>query len=58
MSAVTETALEQHRETELQLTGEKKPDRLEHIIRELILELGLDIADQHFEGTPARVARL
>jgi GTP cyclohydrolase I len=40
------------------LTGEKKPDRLEHIIRELILELGLDIADQHFEGTPARVARL
>jgi len=58
MSAVTETALEQHRETELQLTGEKKPDRLEHIIRELILELGLDITDQHFEGTPARVARL
>jgi GTP cyclohydrolase I len=37
--------------------GEKNK-RLEGIIRELITELGFDATDQHFEGTPARVARL
>jgi GTP cyclohydrolase I len=42
----------------LVLTDETKTDRLERIIRDLIMELGLDITDQHFEGTPARVARL
>jgi GTP cyclohydrolase I len=35
-----------------------KNERLEGIIRDLITELGFDIRDQHFEGTPARVARL
>lgn len=28
------------------------------IVRELMAELGMDLADQHFRGTPARVARL
>ena len=28
------------------------------IVRELMAELGMDLADQHFKGTPARVARL
>lgn len=32
--------------------------RLETIIKELLVELGADIHDQHFRGTPARVARL
>jgi GTP cyclohydrolase I len=40
------------------MTDGARPDRLETIIRELIRELGLDLADQHFKGTPARVARL
>ncbi len=35
-----------------------KNHRLEAIVRELLLELGVDIHDQHFRGTPARVARL
>ena len=32
--------------------------RLELLFRELLLELGVDIHDQHFHRTPARVARL
>jgi GTP cyclohydrolase I len=35
-----------------------KSHRIEGIIRELLLELGVDIQDQHFLQTPARVARL
>jgi GTP cyclohydrolase I len=35
-----------------------KNPRLEEIVRELLFELGVDIHDQHFRGTPARVARL
>ena len=31
---------------------------METIIGDLMKELGLDLTDQHFEGTPARVARL
>jgi GTP cyclohydrolase I len=42
----------------LVLTEETKTDRLERIVSDLMTELGLDITDQHFEGTPARVARL
>ena len=32
-------------------------DRLTEIVKLLLLELGVDIADQHFRETPARVAR-
>jgi GTP cyclohydrolase I len=35
-----------------------KNQRLEQVVRELLIELGADIHDQHFRGTPARVARL
>jgi GTP cyclohydrolase IA len=35
-----------------------KKDRLEAIVKELLIELGVDIHDQHFRRTPTRVARL
>ena len=35
-----------------------KNHRLETIVRQLLIELGADINDQHFRRTPARVARL
>ena len=38
--------------------GSARNHRLEAIIRELLKELGAEIHDQHFRGTPGRVARL
>lgn len=38
--------------------GDSRSHRLEQIVGELMVELGLDLTDQHFSGTPARVARL
>ncbi|HKM68058.1 MAG TPA: GTP cyclohydrolase I FolE [Candidatus Acidoferrum sp.] len=58
MGAILESEIEQDRGMSLLVTDEAKTDRLERIICDLITELGLDLADQHFEGTPARVARL
>lgn len=58
MGVTLESQIQQDRSMALVLTDETKTDRLERIIRDLIMELGLDITDQHFEGTPARVARL
>ena len=58
MGVALESAIQQDRSMPLALTEETKTDRLERIIRDLIMELGLDITDQHFQGTPARVARL
>jgi len=58
MNGVLEPESRQDRSMALVFTDETKTDRLERIIRDLITELGLDITDQHFEGTPARVARL
>lgn len=58
MSATSEQDLEQDRSMALLLTEERSTDRLERIISDLITELGFDLTDQHFEGTPARVARL
>ena len=58
MGVTLESEIQQNRSMALLLTDETKTDRLERIIRDLITELGLDITDQHFEGTPARVARL
>jgi GTP cyclohydrolase IA len=34
-----------------------KADRLEQIVKELMVELGLDLNDQHLRETPKRVAR-
>ena len=58
MGVALESAIQQDRSMALVLTEETKTDRLERIISDLMTELGLDITDQHFEGTPARVARL
>jgi len=58
MGVTLESEIQQDRSMALVWTDEAKADRLERIIRDLITELGLDITDQHFEGTPARVARL
>ena len=58
MSTLLESEVQQSRSISLPMTDGARPDRLETIIRELIRELGLDLADQHFRGTPARVARL
>src|SRR5271165_5521572 len=58
MSAVFDSAVRQAREAEFEFDEVNKTNRLERIIRELIAELGFDVTDQHFQGTPARVARL
>ena len=58
MRVILESEIQQDRSMALLLADETKTDRLESIIRDLITELGLDITDQHFQGTPARVARL
>ena len=58
MNAVFESAVRQAREVEFELADENKTNRLERIIRDLITELGFDVTDQHFAGTPGRVARL
>src|SRR5208337_5433809 len=56
---LTLQAENQHeRSMSLVLTREAKIDRLESIVGDLMSELGLDLLDQHFAGTPARVARL
>jgi GTP cyclohydrolase I len=58
MGVALESAIPQDRSMALVLTEETKTGRLERIVRDLMTELGLDITDEHFEGTPARVARL
>jgi GTP cyclohydrolase I len=58
MGVALESAIPQDRSMALELTEETKTDRLERIVSDLMTELGLDITDQHFEGTPARVAHL
>jgi len=58
MSGALESELRHNRSVALFLEDEVKVDRLQRIVRELMLELGLDLADQHFKGTPARVARV
>jgi GTP cyclohydrolase IA len=58
MSVMLESEIAQDRSMALVLADEAKTDRLEQIVGDLMRELGLDLTDQHFEGTPARVARL
>ena len=58
MAVILESEIQQDRSMASLLTDETKTDRLERIIGDLMTELGLDLTDQHFEGTPARVARL
>src|SRR5579864_462407 len=58
MGVMLESENHQDRSMSLLLTEEAKTDRLERIVVDLMGELGLDLTDQHFAGTPARVARL
>lgn len=58
MSATLESEAQNGQSEPLVIENEAKTDRLQMIIRELMAELGMDLADQHFRGTPARVARL
>ena len=55
---ILESEIQKNQNIALLLEEGTRTDRLESIIRELITELGMDLADQHFKGTPARVARL
>jgi GTP cyclohydrolase IA len=55
---IMESEIQKNRNIALLLEEGARPDRLESIIRELMAELGLDLSNQHFRGTPARVARL
>jgi len=55
---IMESEIQNNRNIALLLEEGTRPDRLESIIRELMAELGLDLSNQHFRGTPARVARL
>jgi GTP cyclohydrolase I len=55
---IMESEIQKKRNIALHLEEGAQPDRLESIIRELIVELGMELSDQHFRGTPARVARL
>jgi GTP cyclohydrolase I len=58
MGLTLQSENQHERSMSLVLTREPKIDRLESIVEDLMSELGLDLADQHFAGTPARVARL
>ena len=58
MTATLQSEIQQRRSATLVIEDEAKADRLQMIVRELMAEIGLDLADQHFRGTPARVARL
>ena len=58
MSSTVESGVRNNRDVSLYLDEESKSTRLERIVGELMSELGLDLNDQHFKGTPARVARL
>jgi GTP cyclohydrolase IA len=58
MNTLLESKNQQDQTLALLPPREADPHRLERIIADLMTELGLDLADQHFSGTPARVARL
>lgn len=58
MGVMLESEVQQDRSMSVLLSEEAKTDRLERIVGDLMTELGLDLTDQHFTGTPARVARL
>ena len=58
MNTLLESEVQKYQSVALRLEQPEKVDRLQSIVRELMAELGLDLTDQHFKGTPARVARL
>jgi GTP cyclohydrolase IA len=58
MGATVESDIRNSETGVLVIDNEAQADRLQMIVRELMAELGMNLADQHFRGTPARVARL
>ena len=50
MAMIAESEIRHNRNIALLLQDEARTDRLENIIRDLIIELGMDITDQHFKG--------
>jgi GTP cyclohydrolase I len=58
MSATLESEVQNSKGSIVASGGKATADRLQVIVGELMAELGMDLADQHFKGTPARVARL
>jgi GTP cyclohydrolase I len=58
MSATLSTTVREEKNSQIFLGEKAEPDRLQLIVGELMSELGMDLRDQHFKGTPARVARL
>jgi GTP cyclohydrolase I len=58
MSAILSTTIRDDKNEQIFLGEKAQPDRLQLIVGELMTELGLDLTDQHFKGTPSRVARL
>ena len=58
MRALLNETRQDEKKTDLLIEEKARPDRLQLIVADLMTELGLDLADQHFKGTPARVARL
>ena len=58
MNSLLESESQKDQTLALLPAGDPRLHRLEQIVGELMLELGLDLTDQHFSGTPARVARL
>jgi GTP cyclohydrolase I len=58
MNATLSTTIRDGKNEQIFLGEKAQPDRLQLIVGDLMTELGLDLSDQHFKGTPARVARL
>ena len=58
MRALLNETRQDEKKTNLLIEEKMRPDRLQLIVADLMTELGMNLADQHFKGTPARVARL
>jgi len=58
MSARLESDVQSNQTGVLVIENEVQTGRLRIIIRELIAQLGMDLANQHLKGTPVWVARL
>jgi GTP cyclohydrolase I len=58
MRALENETRQDDKKTHLFIEEKPRPDRLQLIVADLMTELGMELSDQHFQGTPARVARL
>ena len=58
MRALLNETWQDKKNADLLVEEKARTDRLQLIVADLMTELGMDLSDQHFKGTPARVARL